>query len=187
MKTGTQTAYDQNNQASQLAYIVDSMVGKMCTAELVIVTAVDSINKQVDVKPLVMQLAADDTAIEHSVIHGLPFFRLQSGGSAIIIDPSVGDIGLCVFASNDITGVKNTGKESPPLSYRRFDYADGIYIGGLLNIAPTQFIKFEAGKITITTPELDIIGRVKANGKYIDDLHYHNGVQPGSGNSGTVV
>lgn len=29
-------------------------------------------------------------------------------------------------------------------------------------------------------------GQVRANGKRIDDTHTHNGVQPGSGNSGTV-
>ncbi|MCT9056513.1 Gp138 family membrane-puncturing spike protein [Cupriavidus gilardii] len=32
----------------------------------------------------------------------------------------------------------------------------------------------------------EFAGQVRANGKRIDDSHTHNGVQPGSGNSGTV-
>jgi hypothetical protein len=42
----------------------------------------------------------------------VPYFRVQGGADAIIIDPKVGDLGIAVFCSRDITGVKRSKEAS---------------------------------------------------------------------------
>jgi hypothetical protein len=64
-------------------------------------------------------------AVEHGVIYSIPYFRLQGGVNAIIIDPEPGDIGMCGFCSRDISVVKNTKKIANPGSYRKYAWADG--------------------------------------------------------------
>jgi hypothetical protein len=116
----------------------------------------------------------------------------------VIIDPKVGDIGLCIFADRDISSVKANvaalrgGKGSvTPGSGRRFDMADGLYVGGLLNGVPTQYVQFSASginivsptKVTITAPETDIVGALKNNGVNVGSTHVHGGVSSGSSNT----
>lgn len=189
---------------SQLA-LVDSVLNKTCVATLVKIVAVATPENNgmvgaVDVQPLVNQVDGDGNAIPHGVIFGLGYFRAQGGLNAIILDPEVGDIGLAVFAHNDISTVKSTRSQANPGSYRRNDWSDGIYVGGLLNSTPTQYVKFGTDgitlmsptKVTIHAPETDIIGKtvhtgqVWMNGKQVDETHLHTNVQPGSGISGDV-
>jgi hypothetical protein len=85
-------------------------------------------------------------------MYGLPYLRVQGGANAIIIDPQPGDIGIAVFASRDITNVKSTKAQANPGSFRTHDFSDGMYIGGLLNGVPTQYIKFSDTGIEIVSP-----------------------------------
>lgn len=94
----------------------------------------------VDVKPLVQQLTVSGQPVSQGIITNLPYCRIQGGANAFIVDPEVGDIGIAVFASRDISGVKNAKRESPPASRRTFSLNDGFYIGGILNKAPTQWV-----------------------------------------------
>ena len=57
-----------------------------------------------------------------------------------LIDPTQGDIGLAIFADRDISSVRANRAQANPGSYRRFDMADGVYIGGILNGMPTQTV-----------------------------------------------
>lgn len=107
----------------------------------------------VDITPLVDQVAGDGTATPHSTIYGVPYMRLQGGTRAIIIDPQAGDIGVAVFASRDISNVKSTQDQAVPGSFRRYDWADGIYLGGLLNAAPTEYLQFFDDGITLHSDE----------------------------------
>ncbi|WP_137910671.1 oxidoreductase [Ralstonia sp. 3PA37C10] len=197
----------------------------------------------VDVQPLVNQLDGWNNATPHGTVYHLPYFRLQGGTNAVIIDPQVGDIGVAVVEDRDISSVKATKAQANPGSKRIFDIADGLYLGGFLNGTPQQYVQFSAAGIAVVSPtkvtlqaplvEVDasstfavnspqstfsaavtidglftflggmvgsavsgaaatitgvfnFVGQVFANGKRIDDTHTHNGVQPGSGNSGTV-
>lgn len=103
----------------------------------------------VDVVPMVTQTDANGMAVPHTTIFNLPYCRVQGGTNAVIIDPQVGDIGVAVFASRDISKVKYTGKENPPGSDRRYSFSDGMYLFGIITTAPTQYIQFSAGGITI--------------------------------------
>ena len=78
--------------------------------------------------------------------------RAQGGTNAIIIDPQVGDVGICIFADKDSSSVVATGAQANPGSRRRFTVTDGIYLGGMLNGTPVQYIQFLANAISIISP-----------------------------------
>lgn len=96
----------------------------------------------VDVTPLVNMTDGLGKGSEHGVIYGLPYSRLQGGKNAIICDPVVGDIGMALIADRDISVVKKTKKRGNPGSRRRNDLADGVYLFGILNAVPTQYVRF---------------------------------------------
>jgi hypothetical protein len=108
----------------------------------------------VDVQPLVNQIDGSNppNATPHTIIYGVAYLRMQGGSNAIIMDPEPGDIGLAVFASRDISKVKSTQGQANPGSLRAFDFADGMYVGGMLNAAPTQYVQFAPTGITIVSP-----------------------------------
>lgn len=106
----------------------------------------------VDIQPLVNQVDGDGNPTPHSTIHSVPYVRLQGGANAVIIDPQPSDIGVAVFASQDITKVKNTKGQANPGSFRVFDWGDAMYIGGALNGVPTQYVQFTAAGINIVSP-----------------------------------
>lgn len=107
----------------------------------------------VDVKPMVHMLDGAGNIHELGTQFHVPYFRLQGGGNAVIIDPQVSDIGICAFASRDISSVKRNKKPSAPSSRRQFDCSDGLYIGGVLNGAPSQFIHFMSNGIKVFSPQ----------------------------------
>lgn len=107
----------------------------------------------VDVQPLVEMLDGSGKTQAHGVVHRLKYLRMQGGSNGIILDPASGDIGVAVFSDRDTSNVISTGSSSPPGSYRQNDFADGIYLGCVLNAAPTQFIQFNAGGITLASPQ----------------------------------
>ena len=107
----------------------------------------------VDVTPLVSQVDAFAQEVQHAVIHNLPYVRVQGGKNAVIIDPEKGDIGIAVFASRDISRLKTDKKQAPPASWRAFNWADGMYIGGLLNEKPEQYVRFHSDGIEILSPK----------------------------------
>lgn len=142
---------------NKMAFIINGLIGKMQTVTLVkVVSCTNSGGLSpvgfVDVVPMVNQIDAAGNPQPHSTIHNLPYMRVQGGTDAIIIDPKVGDIGLAAFASRDISKVKKTKAQANPGSFRKYDYADGLYIGGFLNGTPTQYIQFSSSGITINSP-----------------------------------
>lgn len=106
----------------------------------------------VDVQPMVDMLDGAGHPVSHATLHRLPYFRLQGGANAVISDPQPGDIGIAVFADRDLSKVKATKAQAAPGSWRKFDMADGLYIGGVLNGTPSQYVQFNAGGITLTSP-----------------------------------
>lgn len=119
----------------------------------------------VDIQPLVNQVAPDGTPTPHATIFNVPYFRLQGGANAVIIDPQVGDIGLASFCDRDISGVKQAKGKSIPLSTRKHDMSDAVYTGSIIGAAPTQYIQFNGSgvtihsptKVTVSAPEIDLI------------------------------
>lgn len=185
---------DQGADINAQALLIERILAGAHTATIVRVMAVSG--STVDAQPLVHQVDGAGQVQPHGTVHGMPFVRWQGGTAAVILDPVAGDIGLAVFASRDISGVKATGAASPPGSGRRNSMSDGIYLGGLLNAAPTTFIRLGPDGITLTTPLAVTINadtfainavRVTHNGTDVGSDHRHIQVQPGQGLSGVPV
>jgi hypothetical protein len=164
------------------SFLIEQIINRIQTATLVkIITVTNEGDISpvgfVSVKPMVNQMTGDRRSVEHGIIYNIPYFRLQGGADAIIIDPKVGDIGICLFCSRDISVVKNTKKQGNPGSYRKFAMADGLYIGGVLNGVPTQYIAYSEQGITVTSPtkviinapQIDLNGNFKVTGNTVFD------------------
>ena len=171
--TGSQNLNDTSSQFNAVEFIARQVLNKACTATLVRVMAVTTAGGvgpvgYVDVQPLVNQIDGAGNKMPHGTVYNLPYLRLQGGTNAIILDPAVGDIGLASIASHDISAIKTTKDIANPGSRRRFNMADGIYSGGVLNGAPTQYVQFNAegisvvspAKVTIQAPTINLLGNI---------------------------
>lgn len=152
---GQQRPDDTSSNFNVMCFIVRQMMAQMETMRLVQVKAVHggagaiAAAGTVDVLPLVNQIDGNGNPTPHGIVYGIPWWRLQGGTGAVICDPAVGDTGYVVVSNRDISVVKKTQAQSNPGSFRKFDLADGIYVGGVLNQIPTQYIVFTADGIQI--------------------------------------
>lgn len=157
---------NQSNDSDAFASSFNKLLNSNYFIRLATVTAVRGAapNLVVDVLPLVAEVRSSDrTIIRGSQIYNIPVWRLQRGGSAIIMDPVAGDIGLIAVSDVDISVARSARKESVPGSLRTHSQSDAIYFGGVLNGQPTQFIEFTDGAINITSPNPVNITCSKAN------------------------
>lgn len=142
---------------NNIAFMVQQALSKMQTSTLVRVESCTNAGGlspvgYVDVTPLVNQLDGQGNPTPHVTIYNVPYFRIQGGTNGIVIDPQKGDIGIAVFASRDISKVKSTKNQGNPGSLRQYNFADGMYFGGMLNGAPTQYVQFSTDGIRIHSP-----------------------------------
>lgn len=211
---------DAASQYNAMVYIINSVLAGMQTCSLVKVLGCSndggvSAVGTVDVQVLTNLQTAGGAAVTHPTIYSLPYFRIQGGANAVILDPQPGDIGAAVFCSRDISSVvaANLGTDDAltanPGSQRRFDFSDGLYFGGMLNGVPTQYVRFtDAGitvvsptKVTVQAPAIDLEGStsitinspavtIEGGGTKIDGkvflTHVHTGVQSGGSDTGPV-
>lgn len=130
----------------------------------------------VDVQPCINQIDGAGNSVKHGTIYGRPYSRVQGGSNAYICDPKVGDLGLMVFASRDISAFIAAAKNGSPLpvnpgSRRVFDYADGLYMFGVLNGTPTTYVELAPdGSISIVSPVSVTISAptINLNGATVD-------------------
>lgn len=141
---------------NSLDFIIRSTLAGMQTISVVKVVAVHgggvAPTGTVDVQVLINLITGNGTAVPHDTIYGVPFTRMQGGSNAIICDPVIGDVGMVAFASRDITSVKNARGQANPSSKRTFDWADAIYVAGMLNGTPAQYILFGVSGVEIVSP-----------------------------------
>jgi hypothetical protein len=195
-------------QFNQVNFLILQELAKLQTATLVEVVACSNAGEVspvgfVDVRPMVNMLDIEGNPVSHETIFNVPYFRMQGGANAIIIDPQPGDIGIACFASRDISKIKSTRAAANPDSRRKFSFSDALYIGGVLGAAPTQYIRFASDGIHIVSPTAvkidapafdvqadstfsgtgDFGGDVTAAGISVS-THVHGGVQTGGSNTG---
>lgn len=181
----------RSDPSEQLHEVIGMMLAGIRTAMPVRVMAVTNAGGvspvgRVDIQPLVGQLDGRGKHVEHGTIYGVPYMRIQGGGSAVILDPVVGDIGIAVFCDRDISAVKSGKKASPPGSTRKHDMSDAVYLHTILSAAPSQYIRFHAGGIEINAPSVTINGATAINGgslthngSNVGSSHVHGGVAAG--------
>jgi hypothetical protein len=204
---GLASESDANSDFNATTFLVKQILARVHTATVVQVQAVTNHGDispvgTVDVLPLINQIDGFGNATPHVTVYGLPYVRLQGGTNAIIIDPQVGDLGVAIFASRDISAVKTAKKQSNPGSRRRYSMSDGIYLGGILNAAPQQLVRFSSDGIEIKSTSaltitannitLDATGNMTLQGDAVASgislvHHVHTGVQSGTGTTGPAV
>jgi Phage protein Gp138 N-terminal domain len=206
MAVSNQSNLTTATEYATLQFIVQQLLSRVATATLVRVVSCTNAGGlspvgTVDVQPLVNQIAGDGSAWPHRVLHRLPYVRMQGGANAIILDPKPGDLGLAVFASRDISAIKSdSGKGQAadpktlglsPGSARQFDMSDGLYVGGLLNGTPEQYVQFNEDGVTVNSPVKVIVrapqvlvdGQSRVTGSEIVD----GNVSVGTGATGTFT
>lgn len=144
----------QTSDAENLSYVFKKLLSGAFFIELVEVLAVRGTapNLVVDMLPLVTRTDPSGAMIDNSPVFNVPVWRLQRGDSAVIMDPVAGDIGLAAICDRDNSIARINRKQSVPGSKRTHSKSDAIYLGGVLNGQPSQFIEFADGAINITTP-----------------------------------
>lgn len=183
----------QVNDPESLKFTFERLLSGAFFIELVKVQAVRGAapNLVVDAIPLVTRTDQSGAMIQNSTIFNIPVFRLQRGGSAIIMNPVVGDIGMIAICDRDTTLVRANRKESVPGSGRKHSKSDALYLGGFLNSQPTEYVEFTGSGINIKSPGtvningLKILsdGRLQLADGSIVDAHTHGGVSPGGSNT----
>lgn len=163
---GNVQSSDDASAYNELVFQINAIMKRVNTCMPVQVTAVKAGGLGpvgfVDVQVMVTQLTGNNTVVANPSIQNVPYFRVQGGKNAVIIDPQVGDIGVACFCQRDISSVKKVRAVAPPGSHRMFSFSDAVYFGGTLNGIPEQYIKFDGSgiavysptKITCTAPEI---------------------------------
>lgn len=186
--------------AAQDMYIINSLISQIHTMMPVKVLSVsvpaDTLAPigRCEVLPLVQQIDGSNNTYSMGKIINVPYLRVQGGANAVIIDPQVGDIGLCGFCERDISIVKRTGDVAAPDNLRKYDINSAVYMFSMMSGTPIQYIHFKSSGIDIkSTGDVNINGLViKADGTLITkggitvDKHTHGGVQSGGSNTGAM-
>lgn len=152
------TPESASSDANSLEFFISQFVNRIWTSTIVVVTSVSNTGNlagagTVSIQPLVGQIdSAGKVYPFNTPVYDVPYFRVQGGADAMILDPKNGDIGIAIFASRDITVAKNTKAASPPGSDRKFDISDAFYLGGILNGTPNQYVRFSATGIELVSP-----------------------------------
>lgn len=184
----------EDSPFNSLSFLVRQMLNGVRTATLVQVVSVTNEGGVgpvglVDVQILVSRVDGAGQVIDAGLVHNVPYFRLQGGANAVILDPKIGDIGIALMADRDISSVKSTKAAAAPGSNRKHDMADALYLGGVLNGEPQQYVRFAAEglelvsptKVTVKAPDVAIVSQTLThNGINVGATHVHPGVQSGS-------
>lgn len=128
------------------SFVIESLMKQINTIDLVKVVAIND-NGLLNVQPIVANVNNAGEPLTCPVIYNVRYVRWQAGVNSVIMTPQVGDIGLFCICHKDISNAEN----GVVATYRKWNYADGIYLGGIngLNQAPTTSIEINTN-ITIT-------------------------------------
>lgn len=214
---GFRSTQASSTSANATYFMIRQYMAKMRTATIVKVLAVTNNGGvspvgMVDIQPMVQQIDGVGNVTSRAAIYNVPYLRLQGGTDAVILDPKVGDLGIALFCDRDLSIVKTTKAEGAPGSMRRNSSADALYIGGILNGTPTQYVQFSTSgiellsptKVTIHAPTVAVEGNMTVTGTVVTQstitatgdvtgngtslhTHVHSGVQSGGSNTGQPV
>lgn len=154
---GFRSLAPQQDGYGSMLFLIQQVLAKVRTATIVKVLAVTNDGGvtpvgKVDVQPLVQQVDGIGTLTDLQPVYGVPYMRIQGGENAVIIDPQVGDLGIALFGDRDLSVVTATKAKGAPGSARKHHLSDAMYLGGLLNGTPVQFVQFNATGITVKSP-----------------------------------
>ena len=162
MKPFTTRPQDSASDSNAQQFLMSQFLLGKAFITLALVTSVNEDGTVVSVKPMVEGFTGGGDVIQNSIIYGVPVWRLQRGNSAVKMKPVPMDIGLIAICDRDITSVKKSKSPALPGSNRNHSYSDAIYLGGVLNAEPSQYIDFKDDGIDVVSPL-----RVNINGQSV--------------------
>lgn len=175
---GQQDPFDSSSEFTVAAFIVRQIVSLLDTMKLVKVVAVHGGGLTarpgtVDVQLLVNQVDGAGNATPHGIVYGVPWLRVQGGTGAFVVDPVVGDVGYVVVSDRDISSVKSAAENDKdpqvnPGSLRKYNVADGVYVGALFGKAPTQYVAIIEGGIKIADKSGNVVELTTSGVKVTD-------------------
>ena len=183
--------------AAQDKFIIQQLISNIQTMIPVEVTSVsvptDTLAPigRCSVKILVQQIDGNNNVYSGGTVINVPYLRVQGGKNAVVLDPVVGDVGLCGFCERDISMVKRTGAEAAPNTRRQYSLNDAVYMFTMMSGTPEQFVHFKDSGIDIkSTGDININGLViKPNGQLVlangvvVDTHIHSQENDSAGNA----
>jgi hypothetical protein len=198
--TSNETPGTAASDYNVLLFVIAQALAKLNTLKLVKVIACSNSGGvspvgTVTVQALVNQVTGSGQPVPHGPLYDVPYFRLQGGPAAVIMDPKAGDIGMCAFCDRDISLVKASKAQANPGSDAMHDWADGLYLGGFLNGAPTCYVQVDGTTVNVVAAG---VVNIKSNGgdttidgvDFLQHTHppggYTAGSTPVTGNSGSV-
>lgn len=189
-----QTSYnDSDNSIYSLVKNILSSVNSCFPVKIVQVN-----EKTIDVVPVYGLVDLKSQPIEPPRINNIKYLKGQSSSYGVNVKPKIGDEGIVIFCSRDISNLDANMPSSP----RSFDLADAVYIGLIqsnselkcyvdvgekdINLMAPNQIKMSAKEINIHCENLNIKANVNITGSLIInniDFSKHIHSTP-SGNSG---
>ncbi len=200
------SAVQPNFDASQIAFeslqtlfLIQSLIKDIRTAIPVKVVAVHlgagspPAIGTVDVQPLVQTVDGSGKKWLLGVTYGAAFSRVQSGGTAFVLDPSVNDIGIATVCDRDVSPVitlgnalatTSNGQIPGPGSGRTHDISDLVYQFSIISAAPiTAYLQATAALLKAVFPNINLNGVTISNsGTLLAPV-----LQAGNGASGTFI
>lgn len=158
-KKGFANPYSSTSQFNANDFQIKQAIRKINTAFLACIESCTSQGVEgsghVSATPLTTQIDGLGNAIPATELLHLPFYRLQQGIGAVILDPVPGDIGVFVSCKSDISNIdKDTKAPQRPGSFREFDQSDSVMVGTIHTQAPQVYIHIKQDKtILIHAPQ----------------------------------
>lgn len=114
--------------------------------------------------------------------------RSDDGVTYIDLNPTAGTLKLVAPGGLEIDAptVKVNAGASVEVNSPQSTFDGALTVKGVFTFLAGLVGSAAEGVAATITGTINFIGTLTANGKRIDDSHTHNGVQPGSGNSGNV-
>lgn len=100
-------------------------------------------------------------------------FRSLDGSTYVELDPAAQKVNIVAPGGFFVTAPDS-------------EFSGAVIVRGLFTFVAGMVGSATSGAAAVFNGILNVVGQITANGKRVDDTHTHNGVQPGSGNSGNV-
>lgn len=115
--------------------------------------------KTYDVQSLIQNISALKEPVDPPTIYKVPACVNAGSNAGVIIEYQIGDTVLVGFCQRDISVIKKLWQKLMPNSYRKFNLADGVIIGGLYkNINDINtYVKITSSEIEIKSNNLPVI------------------------------
>lgn len=137
-----------NNQDNSIYSFIKNIISSLNSCFPVKIVQVNS--GTIDVVPLFGLVDTKKQPIEPPRINNIKYIKGQSSSYGVNVSPKVGDEGIVIFCSRDISRLDATMPSSP----RTFDLADAIYIGLIQSSSELScYMDVQEKNIKIEAPE----------------------------------